>query len=187
MVIQPMALTSTMLRFVIDLSDVDRGKYEKIELRVARHPSESSPYLLARVIAYCLNLTEGIAFTGGIDSPDEPAIWVRNLTGTLLMWIDVGNPSAKRLHKASKAAKQVRVYTYRDPKILLDEIASEKVHRSESIELFALSPAFVSDLEQTLARDNTWQVLYTDGELSITANGQSLATELVAFSGQSSR
>jgi uncharacterized protein YaeQ len=162
------ALSATILRFTVDLSDVDRGKYEQLEFRVARHPSESNAYLLARVIAYLLNVQEGIAFTDGISSPDDPAVWVKDLTGALLTWIDVGNPSARRLHKASKAARNVRIYTYRDPQILLKEIASEKVHRSEAIEIFALPPAFISELEQTVAKDNDWRFLHSEGDLSVT-------------------
>lgn len=178
MLAQGVALPSTILRFVIDLSDVDRGVYERLELRLARHPSESGPYLLARLLAYALNFQEGIAFTGGIATPDDPAVWVKDLTGALALWIDVGNPSAKRLHKASKASPRVCVYTYRDPRILLEEIASEKVYRADAIALFALKPAFISSLEQTLERDNRWTLLHTAGELSLTANGTTLHTEL---------
>ena len=74
-----MALNSTIFRFKIKLSDVDRGIYETLELRVAKHPSESDPYLLTRIIAYTLNVQEGIEFTGGIASPDDPAIWVKEV------------------------------------------------------------------------------------------------------------
>ena len=47
-----MALSATVYHLQIELSDVDRGVYEALDLRVARHPSESMPYLLTRVIAY---------------------------------------------------------------------------------------------------------------------------------------
>jgi uncharacterized protein YaeQ len=172
------ALSATIFRFNVELSDVDRGKYERLEFRVARHPSESNAYLLARVIAYLLNVEEGIAFTEGIGSPDDPAIWIKDLTGVLLTWIDVGNPSARRLHKASKAARNVRIYTYRDPQILLQEIAGEKVHRSEAIEIFALPPAFISQLEQTVAKDNNWQFLQSAGELSVTVGDVTVEGEV---------
>ena len=41
-----MALTATVHNFDIQLSDVDRGVYESLSLRVARHPSETEEYLL---------------------------------------------------------------------------------------------------------------------------------------------
>jgi len=99
-----MALTATIYNFDVELSDTDRHVYETLALRVARHPSESEEYLVARMIAYLLEFTEGIEFSRGVSSPDEPTIAVRDLTGTLKAWIDVGTPDAGRLHKASKLA-----------------------------------------------------------------------------------
>ena len=97
-----MAQPSTLFRFQIKLSDVDRGIYESLEVRVAMHPSESVPYLLTRVIAYALNYQEGLKLTQGIGNPDDPALEVKDLTGAITVWIEVGNPSARRLHKAAK-------------------------------------------------------------------------------------
>ena len=173
-----MAQPSTLYRFRIRLADVARGVYETFELRLAMHPSESAPFLLARVIAYCLNLQEGIELTQGIGSPDEPALRVKDLTGTTRVWIDIGNPTARRLHKASKAAKSVRVYTYRDPEILIREMAGEEIHRAETIEVFSLDPKFLNRLGETLDRDNDWEVLHDEGELSVTVRGVTVHGEL---------
>src|SRR5271157_4437137 len=110
-----MALTATMHHFHVTLSDVDRGVYETLDLRVARHPSESRRYLTTRTLAYCLSYEPGIVFSrGGLSSADEPPIEVRDPTGILLAWIDVGFPSAERLHKATKAARRVARYTHVD-------------------------------------------------------------------------
>ena len=76
-----MALSATVYHFQIELSDVDRGVYQSLDLRVARHPSESTPYLLTRVIAYALLFEEGIAFTKGLSTSEEPALWVKDLQG----------------------------------------------------------------------------------------------------------
>lgn len=177
-----MALNSTIIRFQIKLSDIDREIYETLELRVAQHPSESEIFLLTRVIAYALNIQEGIEFTPGISSPDDAAIYVKDLMGQIQTWIDVGNPSAKRLHKASKAAKKVKIYTYRDPQILLDEMKDQEIHNRKQIEIFALSPKFLNELASTLDRDNAWEFLQTQGELSITANDHSVQGEIVPLS-----
>ena len=76
---------------IVTVSDVDRGVYETLDLRVARHPSESMRYLLTRTLAYCLSYEDGIAFSkGGLSSNDEPPIAVRDPTGVLLAWIDIG-------------------------------------------------------------------------------------------------
>src|SRR4029079_15235310 len=102
-----MALGATVYHFAIELSDVDRSRYEALDLRLARHPSESMRYLLTRRLAYCLSYEDGITFSKeGISSTEEPPLAVRDPTGLLLAWIEIGTPSAERLHKASKAAKR---------------------------------------------------------------------------------
>src|SRR6188768_1958505 len=99
-----MALTATVYRLTITLSDVDRGVYEALDLRVARHPSESARYFWQRTLAYCLCYEEGIAFSkGGLSDSDEPPVSIVDGTGVLRAWIDVGSPSADRLHRAAKA------------------------------------------------------------------------------------
>src|SRR4249920_3872913 len=133
-----MALTATIHHFTIRLSDVDRGVYETLELKAAKHPSESDEYLVTRVLAYCLEYAEGIAFSRGLSEPEQPAIAVRDLTGTIRSWIEVGAPDAARLHKAAKTAPRVAVYTHRDPANLLRQLAGGKIHRAEDLELYAI-------------------------------------------------
>ena len=64
-----------MYVFTVRLADADRAVYESLLLRVAQHPSETPEYLVARVLAYCLEYAEGIAFSKGLSDPEEPAIW----------------------------------------------------------------------------------------------------------------
>ena len=130
------ALTATIYNFDIDLADSDRGVYETLALRVAQHPSESPDYLVTRVLAYCLEYADGIAFSKGLSDPDDPTIAVRDLTGAIRLWMDIGTPDAARLHKASKAAARVVVYTHKDPAQWLRQIAGERVHRAEALEIY---------------------------------------------------
>lgn len=150
-----MALTSTIYNFEIDLADADRGVYEHLALRVARHPSESEDYLVTRVLAYCLEYAEGIAFSKGVSSPDEPAIVVRDLTGAIRVWVEIGTPDAARVHKAGKAAGRVVVYAHRDPAQMLRLWAGERIHRIEALELYRvdrpLLDALVAALDRRLA------------------------------------
>src|SRR5919112_6588691 len=147
-----MALTATIHNFDVELADVDRGVYETLALRVARHPSETEEYLLTRVLAYCLEYTEGIAFSRGLAEPDEPAIVVRDLTGALRAWIEVGAPDAARLHKASKAAPRVAVYTHKGGPQLLRQLAGERIHRADALELWAVDRAMLTELARHLDR-----------------------------------
>jgi uncharacterized protein YaeQ len=159
------ALTATIYTFDIDLADSDRQVYESLALRVARHPSESEEYLLTRVLAYALEYTEGIEFTRGLSAPDEPAIVVRDLTGAIRSWIEVGAPEAERLHRASKAVPRVAVYTFKDPARVIRRLAGERIHRVESLDLYAVDGVLIGALAARLERRMAWSLSVTDRDL----------------------
>jgi uncharacterized protein YaeQ len=147
------ALGATVHVFTVRLAHVDRGVYETLELRLARHPSETAEYLVTRLLAYCLEFTEGLAFsTRGLSDPDEPALVIRDLTGALRGWIEVGAPEAARLHKAAKAAGRVVVYPTRDIAAWLARLAGERIHRAEHVEVQVIDPALLTALAARLER-----------------------------------
>ncbi len=166
-----MALPATVRRFEIQLADTDRGVYETLTLRVAQHPSESEVYLVARVLARCLEHEESVDFSRGLDAPDEPAVWQRDLTGELRAWIEVGSPSPERLHRASKTGARVSIYAWKDPARLAREIAAFGVHRADELALFALPPELLAALAATLDRVNRWEVAISGGTLYVTVGG----------------
>jgi uncharacterized protein YaeQ len=180
------ALGSTVVKFEVDVSHVDQGRYEQLSLDVAQHPSESAPWLVARVLAYALEHREGIAFSQGLAAGEEPAVWVHDLTGQLTEWIEVGTPDAARLHKASKAADRVVVYSHRGAGPWLESLAGERVHRADHIEIVVLDPAFVEALAQGLQRRNGWTVSVIDDTLYVEAGEASHSVELarVPFPGK---
>jgi uncharacterized protein YaeQ len=161
------ALTSTIYNITLELADVDRGVYETLELPVARHPSETAEYMLARVLAYALEYEEGITMTGGVSSGDEPAVIVRDLTGRMRAWIDVGMPDAARLHRASKAAERVAVYTHRDARQLLAQLNGRKIHRAADIPVLAFDRAFVEDVAALVDRRTRLALSVTEGQLYV--------------------
>jgi len=176
------ALTATVYNFDIDLADADRGVYETLALRVARHPSESEEYLLTRVLAYALEFTPGIAFSsGGLSDPDEPTISVRDLTGRLQVWIEIGNPEAARLHKASKASPRVAVYTHKDPEQLINRLSGERIHRAEAIELWAVDRRLIGLLAERLERRMTFAMSVTDRDLYVSIGADTLTGRLVRY------
>ncbi len=162
-----MALTATIYNFDIDLADSDRGVYETLALRVARHPSESEDYLIARVLAYCLEFAEGIGFSSGISDPEEPAISVRDLTGAVTSWIDIGAPEADRLHKAAKHARRVAVYCHKDPTQWLRLLSGTRIHRAESIEAYGFEPSFIKALTGRLTRRMAFGLTVSDRHLLV--------------------
>jgi uncharacterized protein YaeQ len=170
-----MAAQATVYRFRIDFSDVDRGVYQELDLRVARHPSESTRYLLARLLAYCLCHEEGIAFSKGLSTTEEPALWIKDLQGRVTTWIEVGTPSAERLHKASKANPRVVVFTQHDPALIERAARERAIHRAEEIEVYALDPKLLDALEPLTERNAEWTVVHTEGMLYITAGAETLS------------
>lgn len=169
-----MALTATVHTFDIALADSDRHVYESLALRVARHPSETEEYLLTRVLAYALEFTEGIEFSRGLSEPGEPAITVRDLTGAIRSWIDVGTPDAARLHRASKAAARVAVYTHRDPALLIARLAGERIHRVEALELYAVDRGLLAALAARLERRMAFGLSVVDRGLYLSLGGDTL-------------
>ena len=174
-----MAQTATIYNFDIDLSDGDRGVYESLALRVARHPSESEEYLVARVLAYCLEYTEGISFSKGLCEPDEAAITVRDLTGRITDWIEIGTPDAARLHKASKAASRVAVYTHKDPTQFLKNLTGERIHNAEALEIYALDRALVGALTARLDRRVAFALSVNDRELYLSIGDATLTGRIM--------
>lgn len=170
-----MALTATMFNFDIQLAHVDRQVYESLSFKAACHPSETPEFLMARVLAYCLEYTEGIAFSrGGLSDPDEPPITVRDLTGSLKTWIEIGAPDANRLHKASKASPRVVVYLHKDPTAQLRAWSQATIHKADQIELYALDRDLLDEMVTRLDRRNKFDLSVTDGELYVDMGGQSL-------------
>ena len=177
-----MALTSTIHVFTVRLADADRHLYETLNLRVAQHPSESAEYLVTRLLAYCLEYREGIAFSRGLSDVDEPAITVRDLTGALQAWIEVGTPEAARLHKGSKAAPQVAVYPHRDVAPWLARLAGERIHRSGAIAIHAIDRELLAALAQRLERRLEFDLSVAERTLYVTLGDQTLAGAISTLS-----
>jgi uncharacterized protein YaeQ len=171
-----MALTSTIYNVAIELNDVDRGVYESMALRLAMHPSESMEYMATRVMAYCLEYAEGIEMTAGLSDGDEPAIVVRDLTGRITAWIEVGVPDADRLHRASKLASRVAVYTHRDIRILLAQLEGRRIHRAEELAIYSFGSDFIGALAARFERRVEVSLSVTERHVYLDINGHALST-----------
>jgi uncharacterized protein YaeQ len=173
-----LASGATIHTFEVELSDVDRGVYEALSLRVAQHPSETAEYLVTRLFAYCFEFTEGLAFSRGLSEPDEPALSIHDLTGSLRGWIEIGLPEPARLHRASKASPYVAVYAHRDPSQWLQRVADAKVHRAAELAIQAFDPAWIAKVAARLERRMALGVARSDGEIYLTLGGETLQTVL---------
>ncbi len=163
-----------MYVFDVRLADADRAVNETLTIRAAQHPSETAEYLVTRLLAYCLEYTEGIAFSKGLSDPDEPAIVVRDLTGVLQAWIEVGSPDADRLHRAAKAAPDVAVYCHRGLDALMARLDGERIHRAAGIRLRAVDPELLSALVGRLDRRMSLDLTVSDHTLYVSLGDETL-------------
>lgn len=168
-----MALTATMYVVDVDLSDVDRGVYERLALRVARHPSETAGYMLSRILAYCLEYAPGIRFSDGVSAGDEPAVSIHDQTGQITTWIEVGMPDADRLHRAAKVAQRVAVYTHRNVAQLQRQLAGSRIHRAAEIPILSFAAGWVDAVAEALDRRSKVQLSVTGRELYLELAGKS--------------
>jgi len=173
-----MARGATIYTFAIDLADVDRGVYESLLLRVAQHPSEAPDHLLTRVLAYCREFTQGIGFSAGLCNPDEPAIFVRDATGAYCAWIDIGVPDAARIHRASKAAPRVAVYTHKAPELLRRALAGTRIHRAEALHLVAIDRVLIDEWTQRLQRRSQLALSVSGARVYLTLGQETLEGDL---------
>lgn len=173
-----MALTATLYSLEIELADVDRGVYETLALKVAQQPSETAEYMATRVLAYCLEHTEGIRFSEGVAAGDEPAVWVRGLDGRVEAWIEVGLPGAARLHRGSKLASRVAVYTHRNVATLRRQLEGEKIHAAENIPIFTFTPGFVEEVARHFERRTRMSLSVTEREIYLDLGSHHFTTRL---------
>lgn len=177
-----MALTATIYNFDIDLSDSDRGVYDTVAVRAAQHPSESDEYLIARVLAYLLEYAEGIVFSRGVSEPEEPMISVRDLTGKIRNWIDIGTPDSARLHRASKAADRVAVYCHKEHAQWLKGLAGAGIHRADALELYAIDRGLIAELVSRLDRRMAFGVSINERELYVSIGDVNLSGRIARLS-----
>ena len=174
-----MAQTATIYNLSIDLADIDRGVYEKLDLRVARQPSETLEYMLMRVFAYCLEYEEGITLTEGVAAGDEPAVFIRDLTGKVTGWIEVGMPQAERLNRGHKLAGRAAVYTHRDVRKLLAQLSASNIQRLADIPVYAFERSLVDEVAALLERRSALSLSITERELYVEIGGRTFNTAII--------
>ena len=107
-----MASNATIFKATLHIADMDRHYYADHAVTLARHPSETDERMMMRLLAFALHAHEALAFGRGIGTEDEPALWQKDLTGAIDLWIEVGQPEEKSIRQACGRAKHVVIYSY---------------------------------------------------------------------------
>ena len=161
-----MALTATIYKAELTVSDMDRDYYATHNLTVALHPSETESRMMLRLMAFALSAHEDLTFTKGLSSTDEPDLWQRNPDDTLEHWIELGMPDEKRLRKACGLARQVTLYCYgpRAPQVWWDSIKN-KVTRFDNLRVIHVSADSDAALAESTQRSMQLQAMIQDGQV----------------------
>ena len=149
---------------------MERNYYDALNLTIAQHPSESLERMMARLLAFSINAKAGLVFTRGLSSVEEPDIWIRTLDEQTSLWIDVGEPSVDRIKKASRQAREVKVYSFNSKSdVWWEQGRSKFAMLKASIFRFDLQSvkAFAALIERTM-----------DVSITITGNSAFIAADL---------
>jgi len=172
----PMALTATIRKAELQISDMDRGYYASHTLTLAQHPSETDDRLMVRLLTFALNADDRLEFGRGLSVDDEPDLWRRDYTGDVDLWIELGQPDESRLRKAAGRARAVQLVTYggRAADIWWDRNASA-LKKLSTLAVMDLPGEFVTEWGAQIERTMQWDVQIQDGEVQLTSDKAQLS------------
>lgn len=176
-----MALKATIFKASLQVSDMDRNYYAEHSLTLARHPSETDERMMVRVLAFALNAHEHLAFGKGLSDSDEPDLWQKDLTGSIVHWIDVGQPDEKRLIRASGRTDRVTVYAYGRGADRWWEANARRLGRAKNVAVWRV-PAPASESAGKLAeRAMRLQCTVQEGQVWFSSATGTIQLEMVAL------
>jgi len=173
-----MALKATVFKASTQIADMNRNYYADHSLTIARHPSETDRRMMLRILAFCIDADESLAFTKGISTEDEPDLWQHELNGEIKHWIELGLPDERRIRKACSRANRVTIYTYNRRSFdvwwrqnsnklsALDKLTLINISDQELEALKSLAQRNMQ-LQCTIQDDDIW---LSDGEQSVHLN-----------------
>jgi uncharacterized protein YaeQ len=163
-----MALKATIIKAELQISDMDRHYYAAHSLTLAQHPSETDERLMVRLLAFALFAEERLEFGRGLSTEDEPDLWLREYTGEIALWIDLGQPDESRLRKAAGRARHVVVINYggRASDLWWDK-QSSGLARLKNLTVLSLDPKEVEAITALMQRGMRLNVMIQDEEVQL--------------------
>ena len=177
-----MATKATIFRAELQVSDIDRNYYDTQSLTIAQHPSETEERMMVRLLAFALNAGEGLAFGRGVSTDDEPDLWLRDLTGDIQLWIEVGQPDEQRIRKACGRSREVRVYCFsgRSAAIWWQKNAAA-LERCANLRVFDVPTEASQQLAALASRNMQLQCLVHDGHVQMSTDAGSVDIALATL------
>jgi uncharacterized protein YaeQ len=171
-----MALSSTIYRVQLELSHVDRGVYGEHQLRLAQHPSETVERMVVRLLAFGLRHDDGLEFGRGVSATEEPDLWRREGDGRVIEWIEVGQPDAKRLIKASRKSGRCVLFAFGEGVDRWRTSQLGDLKAPENLGVARIDADFVTNVAATIERQVRWSMTVADGVIFLTSGEASFET-----------
>lgn len=173
-----MALKATIFKANLSVADVDRGHYGDYPLTLARHPSETDERLMIRLLAFALHADPQLEFGKGLSNTDEPALWLKEYSGEIRLWIEVGLPDERTLKRAQGRADQVVVLAYggRAMDVWWTKEGAA-LSRLEKLRVLAIDEAQSQALAGLAGRNMQIQCTIQDGQIWLNDGEETLAIE----------
>jgi uncharacterized protein YaeQ len=167
-----MALSATIFKLQLNITDTDRGYYADHQLTIARHPSETDERMVVRILAFIAHAHERLQFTRGLSADDEADLWQKNFSEEIELWINIGLPDEKRVRKACSRASQVFIYLYggRSADLWWQQNAG-KLERFSHLGVVNLPKPATEELAALIERGMQWQCTLQDQQIWIN-NGE---------------
>ena len=178
-----MAIKSTVFKAALQIADMDRHYYAEHALTLARHPSETDERMMVRLQAFALYADPALTFGKGMSSDEEPDLWQKDLSGSILRWIEVGLPDERAIRKACGRAAQVVAISYgRAASIWWNENRG-KLQRLDNLVVLNLASETTQALAQLACRTMQLQCTVQEGHIMMTSQAGMIEIDLKVLHG----
>ncbi len=176
-----MAKNSTIYKANLSIADISRDYYADHQLTLACHPSETTERLMIRILSFVLNADDRLNPAGGIFEADEPDFWMKDLTGSIDLWIEVGQPDEKRILKACGRSNQVKIYNYGTKSQIWADSIEAKISRAKNLSLYSINPESSKELASFAERNMDLQITKDDDELWIRSKTNAVSIDITVL------
>lgn len=182
-----MALKATIFKADLQIADMDRHYYQDHALTLAQHPSETDERVMMRLLAFARHAHEALSFTKGLFDVDEPDLWLKDLTGKIELWIEIGQPDEKRILKACGRSDQVVVYSYSASSSIWWNQISSKLERARNLMVLNVPTGVSKELAKLAQRTMQLQCTIQDGQMWMTDGEETIQIDLEILKANTSR
>ena len=131
---------------------------------------------MARLIAFACFAEERLEFGRGLSNDEDPDIWLRDYTGDIELWIDMGQPDESRIKKACGRARQAVVFGYNGNAFDIWWSKNESaMARFKNLTVISISTEELEAASALLQRGMRLTAMIQDGELQLMSDTENVS------------